>query len=109
MRGATMQPDLVASHHDGRRRRRHLALCGVLAVALALASPDLPGAVAQGPGDRAFGSGDLDLSGFDAHQSFSFDARSGPLGENPTGTFRFDFSGPDIGEGSVAGTVTCLQ
>jgi hypothetical protein len=35
--------------------------------------------------------------------------RFGPLGENPAGTFRFDFSGPDIGDGSVAGEVSCLQ
>ena len=72
------------------------ALLGVLAVALA--SPGVAGAQAPA-GDSVTGSGTVNPGGV----TFSFDARSGPSGENPTGTASIGVE-PNF----FRGAVTCL-
>lgn len=55
-------------------------------------------------GDAVFGAGEFaEAPGL----TFSVDATSGPLGENPSGTFRGDSVGP-AGSGFVTAEATCL-
>jgi hypothetical protein len=83
------------------------------AVLLALAVPC--SGLAQGPaGDSATGSARDCLqvlpSGFCGSHSVLIDAHSGPSGENPTGTVRYDFGlGTPSSTGFGEGTVTCLS
>jgi hypothetical protein len=94
---------------------RRLFLVGAVLAALAmLMTPALAGADDDdddggGGGDRAFcapaGSPvPGQCSAFGGSITFDFDASSGPLGENPTGTYRE--SGP---QGTLEMQVTCLQ
>jgi hypothetical protein len=55
-----------------------------------------------GGGDAVFGAG-----AFAGFLTFSVDATSGPLGENPSGTFRSDASSAS-GSGFVTADATCL-
>jgi hypothetical protein len=87
---------------------RRLCLLGAVLAALAiLMTPAIAGA-GKGGGDRAFCApagplafGQCSVPG---RLDFDFDASSGPLGQNPTGTFRFE-SLPF----HIEGQVTCLQ
>ena len=78
-------------------RRKMLFVAATMAAALAL-----PGvSTAQVPQDSVVGSGTTD-----SFYAFALDARSGPSGENPTGTARIVLrADPTLG---IEGSVTCL-
>jgi hypothetical protein len=77
--------------------RRSSWLTTTLAVAVALAVPAASGAQVPA-GDSVTGTGTADVYG-----SFVIDARSGPSGENPTGSVSVELDAV-----SLAGPVTCL-
>jgi hypothetical protein len=80
-----------------------MLLLGVVSFALVL----VPVGITKTPPkqDSVFGSGVRNaLSPGGPTPSFSFNAQSGPAGENPSGTFFFDVLGNQF-----TGTVTCLK
>jgi hypothetical protein len=79
-------------------RRRMLFVAAAIGIGMALASPGVSGA--QVSQDSVTGGGQI------VGTSFSVDARSGPSGENPTGTVIL-LSSPILGF-RVEGAVTCL-
>ena len=82
--------------------KRLMLLLGVVSFALVL----VPVGITKTPKqDSAFGSGvRLALNPGGPTPSFSFNAQSGPAGQNPSGTFFFDILGNQF-----TGTVTCLK
>ena len=79
----------------------------VMLVSVALTAVSVSSAYAQpATQDSVIGSGIAQTSGTDTTFNFSIDARSGPSGENPTGsvTFRFTSDGSTF----FSGPVTCL-
>ena len=77
----------------------------VLALATVVAAVAVPAASAQTPaGDSVTGSGTAGETRADVFL-FQIDAHSGPMGENPTGSFLID---PAISPEPFGGPITCL-